>query len=115
MRLYAEAQFRLAKPQEDGKSLRDHLENYERQTGRRHPLLAAEPSLHPGLKLIWSDFLDLHSTRPVQMGEPRRITYSELESWSRVRGVRLERWEIDAIRAADQAYLLSLKESREDP
>lgn len=86
-----------------------HLEAFEQKTGRRHPLLADGPVLPPECASLWSDFLDLHSSRQAGQSGPARISFIDLDAWQRVTGAKLDAWEIDAIRGADSAFMASLK------
>lgn len=53
---------------------------------------------------VWLAFSDLHRSRP---GEwiARALPYSEIDAWSRVTGTVLDAWELDALRAVDDAFL----------
>lgn len=90
----------------DGKPLRDHLESWERQTGQVHPVLVAAPCLPSGCEQLWADFLALHNGRGFTGFGPARISFSDIDAFQRVKGIRLPAWQIDAIRRADNAYLL---------
>jgi hypothetical protein len=55
---------------------------------------------------LWDLFLDLHVSRPYSgMGAPAGISYTEIAAYASVRGRRLERVHVDAIRALDRAFL----------
>lgn len=85
-------------------ALREHLLAHERQTGDRHELLEHDP-LPDGCGPLWRDFMELHNSRSWAMGGPEGISFVDIDAWQRVRGVRLEAWEIAAVKAADRAYL----------
>lgn len=85
--------------------LREHLESYQRATGKVHPTMAEMPPLPDGCGKLWSDFLELHSTRGVGMSGPLRISYSDIDAYQRVRSVSLSPWEVGSIVAADRAYM----------
>ena len=104
---FAAHQFELTRKQKDGATLLEHYRAYEERNGQPHPSLADAPSLPDGLATLWSDFMDLHSSRSVGMGGAGPISYSDLDAWQRVTGNRLERWQIKAIRRADNAYFAS--------
>lgn len=89
----------------DGKSLRDHLESWGRQMGQVHPMLANAQSLPAGCDQLWADFMALHNSRSFTGFGPARITFTDIDAFQRVQGVRLPAWQIDAIRRADNAYL----------
>lgn len=40
-----------------------------------------------------------------------RITYMDLDAYSRISGTKLAKWELEAIRKADNAYLASQVEA----
>ena len=52
---FAEHQFKLAKPNEDGKSMREHLEQVEKQLGRELEELNG-PRLPDVLSSLWTYF-----------------------------------------------------------
>lgn len=87
----------------DGKSLREHLLSAYRQTGTMPAALADAPRLPEGCEYVWPAFLDLHRMRGGGMG-PAPITFADINAMETVTGIRLEAWEIDAIRAADGVY-----------
>lgn len=85
---------------------------YWEKTGRMPERLANAPALPAGLEYLWNDFTELHVSRGSTGFGAARITYQDLDSWQRVTGARLECWEIDAIRRADNAYLASLPKGK---
>lgn len=95
----------------DGKTLRDHLENWERQNRQRHPMLADAPQLPAGCLVLWRDFTALHSARGASGFSPARISFSDIDAYQRVNDTRLHAWEIEAIRRADNAYLAHYAET----
>lgn len=88
--------------------MREHLANYQKQTGKVHPRMAEAVELPDGLETLWSDFLELHSSRGSNGFGPSRITFTDIDAWQRVNGVKLRPWQVEAIRRADNAYLASL-------
>lgn len=87
--------------------MKSHLEAFERATGKKHPLLVDAPTLPKELDYLWSDFMDLSSSRSSNGFGPSRITFADIDAWQRVNGVALQPWEIDLIRAADNEFLSS--------
>lgn len=83
--------FALDKPvgKDSSVSLRDHLRQVEKMTGREIPELHPDP-LPPPLALLWNQFIDFYTGS---------TAWSELDSWMKVRGVCLKQWEVDAFRA----------------
>lgn len=102
---YARHQFELSKSQDDGLPLRAHLENYQRQTGKVHPMLVDPPKLPRGCLQLWADFLELHDSRGSTGWGAARITFADIDAWQRVRGVKLDQWETDLIRKTDDMWL----------
>jgi hypothetical protein len=106
---YATHEARLSKRNKAGESLRDTLEAVERMTGRM-PAEGLNPVDDPDLLWdLWQHFLRLGASRTA--GAMTANPISELEIWAfcRLRGLHLERWELDAIRRLD-AIALSNKE-----
>jgi hypothetical protein len=102
---FARHQFELSQPQDDGLALIEHLRSVERQTGKVHPLVANGPTMPRGCSQLWVDFLELHGSRGSTGFGAARITFTDLKAWQDVRGVRLDAWEIDAIRKVDSLWL----------
>ena len=80
-------------------SLRAHLKQVERQTGRTLPELhVAKPE---AVMYLWKWFLELNHTR---VGY-NAIPYTELYHFMEVRNLSLSQWEIDALLALDALWL----------
>lgn len=79
--------------------------NAQRQTGIVPQRLADAPKLPKGLSALWGNFLELHNARGSSGLGVNRITFNDIDAWQRVNGYRFERWEREAIRKADDAYL----------
>lgn len=88
--------------------MRDHLEGMiARAKGdRRDKLLLklAGPPLPSGAECIWSWFCDLAAGRGGGFG-PAAISWMEVAAWQTLRRTQLADWELDLIRALDNAYL----------
>jgi len=95
----------MAAPQEDGVPLIDHLLAVEEKSGQTPQVLLDAPACPPGCEELWRIFGELHSCRGNNGFGPTRITYSDLDAFQRVSGIVLQPWELDAIRAADRAFL----------
>jgi len=91
--------------QEDGTTLRQHLENWEGQMRKRHPLLVEEPTLPAGCSSLWRNFMALHRTRGSNGFGPARISFTDMDAYQRLRRMTLDPWEIEAIGRADSAYM----------
>jgi hypothetical protein len=61
---------------------------------------------------LWDIFFELNGTRPVGFDGPLQITFSEIESFSRLKGYDLKPWEVDVIKKLDYVYLDVVKETR---
>lgn len=82
-----------------------------RATGRK---IAQEgPPLPADLRYLWSAFSQLHRTRQAGMSLCP-ITHAEIDAWSRLYRVRLDPWEVDALRALDDAFLETHSEGKAD-
>ena len=105
---FGEQQFKLQARQHDGRSLREHLESVERQTGERHELLEdAEPP--EDAEYLWQWFCRLSSRRQSGMG-PGPITWPQIESFFRCQGIIPEDWELKALELVDNAWLEAMAE-----
>lgn len=54
---------------------------------------------------LWGWFLELSMARSIGMDGPNPISFPDIDAWSRLRGVRLNQWELSAIRHLDQMLL----------
>lgn len=84
-------------PAEDGATLRDHYDQIERATGKRPPE-ARGPELPAAAAHLW------HWFRELRAGDTK-ITHQEIEAWSRLNGITLERWEVRALRLLYQLLM----------
>ena len=100
---FAAYQFELA-AEEKGGSVLEHLLAAQAQTGQTPQALLDAPACPDGCEELWHIFDELHGCRSWANG-PGRITYMDLDAFQRVTGLTLHRWEIEAIRRADNAYL----------
>ncbi len=82
-----------------------HCQAFRERNGRDHPIVANAPVLPVGCAHLWADFMELHGSRAVSELGPRQITFLEIDAWERVNGVKLEAWELAAIRKADAAFM----------
>jgi hypothetical protein len=102
---FAAYQFELAAPGDDGVAAIEHLRAVEERTGVTPKALLDAPPCPEGCEELWRAFGELHACRGSNGFGPNRITYTDLDAFQRVTGVRLARWELAAIRRADRAYL----------
>jgi hypothetical protein len=104
---YARHEFRLARPGKDGKSLRETLETVERMTRRRPAELDNPGELSPLVAHVWVWFTELAMGRQSGFG-PLPITWQEVESYARQFGLRMQQWELRALRLLDRVALTSI-------
>ncbi len=91
-------------PKKDGQSLRSHLEQVEKVTGKKPAELEQiEPPY--AARYIWEWFWELHQGRGAGMSGPLPLSWAEIKAWCDLRGLRLENYETDAIRSMDMAFL----------
>ena len=110
MSLWAEHEFSLNKRDENGITDREHLEQVERQTGRR-PKALDNPTDFPMLVAhIWTAFCSLNSARTAGFSGPNPITYTDIKSWKEVTESPLQAWECEAIKRLDTVYLRAANE-----
>lgn len=95
---------------EDGVPLIDHLRSVERQTGETPKMLLDGPKCPDECADLWLIFGELHACRGSNGFGPMRISYGDLDAYQRVTGTSLARWELEAIRLADRAYLTDWNE-----
>jgi hypothetical protein len=100
---YAEAQFRLDRLQEDGRTFRVHLQQVERQRGKPLPELHPEPPPR-SVVYIWEWFIDLSLSRGGDL-MTSAVPYSEISAWASLTGQRPTAWEVSILRRIDIAYL----------
>lgn len=100
---FAAFQFELA-AEEEGGTVLDHLLAIERQTGGTPQMLLDAPPCPDGCGELWRTFCELHDCRSWP-DAPQRITFADLDAFHRVSGVKLQPWELEAIRQADAAWL----------
>jgi len=101
---FAEHQFGLNKPDQNGITLREHLEQVERQTGKTLEELQGPEFPFP-LSNIWSAFIDLSSTRGQGFSGPLHITYNEIKAYMELTGTELRPWEVEVIKGLDRVYM----------
>ena len=94
--------------QDDGETLRTHLESLFKQTGIMPEQLAEAPGLPALCWHVWSAFVELHCER--RAGE--RIRLADVIDWTRTVGMPLEPWEVFAIKKLDSIWLKAQNEYR---
>lgn len=102
---WAEHSFKLNKQTESGATEREHLEQVERQTGRRIEALEPPTDFPILISHIWSAFIALSNSRTGGMSGPNAITYSDIKAWKELTETPLKAWEVEAIKRLDVVYL----------
>ena len=103
--IWAEFHFKLNLPDKDGITSREHLEQVERQTGRRPEALEPPTDFPMLLAHVWSAFSSLSNTRMAGFSGPSPITYTEIKSWKETTQTPLDPWEVEAIKRIDVVYM----------
>ena len=102
---WAEHQFKLNKPDKDGITEREHLEQVERQIGRR-PEALEPPTVFPQLMShVWSAFCRLSNSRTQGFSGPNPITYEQIKAWKELTETPVEPREVEAIKSVDTVYM----------
>ena len=101
---FAEFNFKLNTPDKNGTTQRDHLEQVERQTGRR-PTALEGPDFPMLVSHIWSAFILLSNTRSAGFSGPNPISYAEIKTWKELTETPLDAREVEAIKSLDQVYM----------
>lgn len=102
---WAEHQFKLNKPDKDGVTEREHLEQVERQIGRRLEALEPPTSFPMLLEHVWSAYCRLNNRRPSGFSGPDRMTPTLVKDWMEVTGELLTPWEVDLIFRLDDKFM----------
>ena len=95
----------MNKPTESGATEREHLEQVERQTGRKIEALEPPTNFPILLSHIWSAFISLSNGRNAGFSGPNPIGYEEIKAWKELTETPLNAWEIEVIKRLDVVYL----------
>lgn len=93
--------------QAGGAAVSDHYAALERSGRKAKP---KGPTLHPSAVHVWNLFAQVSAARTGSGFGPNPLTYSEIDAFSRLTGWTLDPWEVDAIRALDDAYITAVSE-----
>lgn len=85
-----------------GASVADHYAALSRKGRKKKPV---GPTLPPGAVHLWNSFVQLSNARGGNGFGPNPISFAELDAYSRLTAQAFDPWEIEAIRALDDAYL----------
>lgn len=95
-----------------GVSVREHLEQIRRQTGARPALLEDEPLIPIACRHVWEWFQALAAARGGNGFGPNPLSYTEIDAYTRLIGVRITGQEITWLRMLDSLYLQNWSETR---
>jgi len=102
---WAEHRFKLNKLDKGGISEREHLEQVERQTGRRLEALEPPTPFPVLLSDVWSAFIMLSNTRTSGFSGPNPITYEQIKAWKELTHTPIDPWQIQAVLRLDTVYM----------
>ena len=102
---FAQSEKELIQPQEDGSTLRDHLNSLWRQSGIQPQALKDAPDLPEHGAHVWAYFCQLNLERGSTGMGPARITSQNMKDWCWATGLTLDLWERAAIRAIDSVWM----------
>lgn len=76
--------------------------------GSTKGLLKPRP-LRDDLEFLWRWYLDLASARQLGgMGSPQALSFSDINAWCQLHGIRLAPWQVRALRLLDMNHLQSI-------
>jgi hypothetical protein len=116
---FAEAEFalvRAAPAPMNGKSYSGdahvkRIEEHYRRIGKPMPeIVPQRKKLARDLHYVWQWYMELAVSRGAGMTGPEPIRWQEIKAWCELTGVRLEQWELRAIRAIDRAFNRSYRD-----
>lgn len=114
MILYCGHQRKLAEPQKDGNTYRQHLQAAAKKTSEAARRELAGPEMPEELTYIWAWFLDLHAARSFTLQEtgarPLPIAWMDIQAYVQLTGNAMSPWEVQVLRALDARWLAGPKE-----
>jgi hypothetical protein len=96
-------------PGKDGLSQREHLEQVERQTGKR-PKELDGPEFPELLSHIWSAFTILNGSRSIGFNGPNSISFGDIKAWMELTDTPLTAFEVEAIIKLDKVYMRAVND-----
>ena len=94
----------LAKPDQNGVTEREHLEQIERQIGRPPEGLEG-PEFPSLLANVWSAFIRLSQARTQGMSGPNPITFEQIKAWKELTEYPLSPREVEVVKQLDSLWL----------
>ncbi|ROT45002.1 hypothetical protein [Pusillimonas sp. NJUB218] len=98
--------FDLERKTESGESLRQVLEQVRTKTGITPAALQNPPELPEGAETVWGWFQELAAQRQQGINGGMSLSFTEIDAWGRLRGIRLARWQLDLILRLDALLLM---------
>ena len=102
---FAVSEKALCAREEDGSTIRDHLNSLWRQSGIEPEQLRNAPQLPALGAHVWAYFCQLNLERGMHAMGPARITSRDMVDWCESTGTTLDLWERAAIRAIDNVWM----------
>ena len=102
---YCKQEFNSAINGRAGSSIREQLENVWKQTGIKPKELENLIELKQSQYELWSWFLSLHESRSSNGFGVNPITYSDIDSFFKLKQIIPEQWEVDLIKRLDREVL----------
>lgn len=104
--------FKMNQPVGDsGKSKLQHAEQFYKATGI-YPEELDGPELPDTLIHIWDWFQELNQAREFDEYGPKAISFSEIQAWCRLRGLKPTPTEVRLIKKLDMQYLNTAQDGR---
>ena len=101
---YAEHQFKLVKPDKDGHTQKAHLEQLQKQMGKKLPELEGPP-FPSEVGFIWEAFLQLNDSRTMGTASANPIPYEAIKAFMEITYTVLSPRDIAVIKDLDKLYL----------
>lgn len=92
-------------PDKNGTTEREHLEQVERQIGRKLEALESPTEFPYVISHVWSAFIALGHGRSQGFSGPNPITYEQIKAWKELTEDPIVAWEIAIIRKLDEVYM----------
>lgn len=113
---FAETDFAYSAKGEDGHSKRDHLISAAEQGNKAAQQELDEiPKCPQATLYLWNYFLKLDAKRQSNGFGVLPLLISEMEAWFRLRRIKLDHWELDALDRLDTLYLASRVQAKGNP
>lgn len=90
--------------------LREHLQMAYAASGIMQEPLASEKEIPTQTEHVWRYFVELHSERNSNGMSLNRITSTTIKDWCELNRIKLELWEIRAIKTLDNLWMESIND-----